>query len=65
MNPHYSDAWYHVRQAGRQLRRGLTSTVRTLERTVRTKLGRESESEPEPGRVDRVRGAFSSLPGRR
>ena len=55
MNRHFEDTLYYLKRAGETAKRGLTEEVEPVETKVRELTGRETESEPEPGRVEAAR----------
>jgi len=54
MNRHFNDAWYYAKRAATNLAIGLRIELRPVEERLRELTGREVE--PEPSRIDELRG---------
>ena len=55
MNRHFEDTLYYLKRAGKTAKRGVTEEIEPVETKVRELTGQETESEPEPGRVEAAR----------
>ena len=54
MNKHFHDSAYYLQRAGEHAKLGVVETFDPVLERVRSLLGRDSEPEPEPGRVETV-----------
>ncbi|QSW99256.1 DUF7553 family protein [Haloterrigena alkaliphila] len=60
MNKHFHDSRYYLARAADHAKLGLTETLEPAVSRVRG-LGRDDEPEPEPTRLESVRGRLSGL----
>lgn len=61
MNKHFDDSRYYLKRAGEHAKLGVTETVKPYTTRLRELIGRDSESDPEPDRLDAVRNELTSL----
>ncbi|WP_254530663.1 DUF7553 family protein [Natrinema gelatinilyticum] len=55
MNKHFHDSRYYLSRAAAHARLGVMEGLESVADRVRVRLGRPTDAEPEPTRVDRVR----------
>ena len=61
MNKHFHDSLYYLKRASEHAKRGLESELEPLASRGRKLIGRESEPEPEPRRLEGVRKELHDL----
>ncbi|WP_440764552.1 DUF7553 family protein [Natronorubrum sp. DTA7] len=61
MNKHFDDSRYYLSRAGEHAKLGLSEAVEPYAARVRDLIGRESEPEPEPSRLEAVRDGVVGL----
>lgn len=61
MNKHFRDSLYYLKRAGEHASLGVRETVEPVVDRARERLGRESETDPEPSRIETVRDEVATL----
>ncbi|WP_436344230.1 DUF7553 family protein [Natronorubrum sp. FCH18a] len=61
MNKHFDDSRYYLSRAGEHAKLGLSEAVEPYAVRLRELVGRESEPEPEPTRLEAVRDGVVNL----
>lgn len=61
MNNHFEDSLYYAKRAGEHAKLGLVETTGPYATRLRERVGRESEPEPEPTRLEAVREDVADL----